>query len=116
MYNVDRPTAESEGYWAYSIFHEVSSPSDYVLSVKTKTSGPIIIIFVEGWGMVEGRRRRIERNECFYHQAPDQTWKTQIRNVTFKNPAVKWMRLKLYVYGCPGKVWFSNLSMVPVKK
>jgi len=116
MYNVDRPTAESEGYWAYSIFHEIPSPSDYVLSVRTKTNGPIIIVFVEGWGMVEGRRRRIERNECFYHQAPDQTWKTQIRNVTFKNPAVKWVRLKLYVYGNPGKVWFSNLSMIPVKK
>lgn len=112
MYDVDRKTAESEGYWAYSIFHEISSPGEYLLSVKTKTSGPTIIIFVEGWGIVNGRKRRIERNECFYHQPANQTWQTQIRNVRFTKPEVKWFRLKLYVYGSPGKVWFSDISMV----
>ena len=116
MYNVDRRTAENEGYWVYSIFHKINSPSDYILSVKTKTSGPIIIIFVEGWGIVQGRKRRIERNECFYHQPADQTWEKQVRNVHFKNSNVKWMRLKLYVYGSPGKVWFSDISMVPAEK
>lgn len=112
MYSVDRKTAESEGYWAYSVFHEISSPSEYVLNVRTKTNGPIIIIFVEGWGIVGGRRRRIERNECFYHQPANQTWETQVRNIKFMNPEVKWLRLKLYVYGSPGEVWFSDLSMV----
>ncbi|MCM8805549.1 MAG: hypothetical protein NC825_02305 [Candidatus Omnitrophica bacterium] len=116
MYDVDRRTAENEGYWVYSVFNEITSPSDYVLTVRTKTSGPTIIIFVEGWGIVKGRKRRIERNECFYHQPANQSWQTQVRNVTFKNPDVKWFRLKLYVYGSPGKVWFSDISMVPVKK
>ncbi len=116
LYDVDRRTAENEGYWVYSVFHKIDSPSDYVLSVKTKTSGPIIIIFVEGWGIVNGRRRRIERNKCFYHQPANQTWETQVRNVCFKKSDVKWMRLKLYVYGAPGKVWFSDLSMVPATK
>ncbi|MCM8825835.1 MAG: hypothetical protein NC937_06860 [Candidatus Omnitrophica bacterium] len=115
MYNVDRQTAETEGYWAYSVFYEVSSPCQYILSVRTKTSGPVIIIFVEGWGIVQGRKRRIERNECFYHQRADQTWETQIRKVKFANPEVKWVRLKLYVYGNAGKVWFSDLSMEPEK-
>lgn len=112
MYTVDKNTAETEGYWTYSVFHEIDSPSDYVLSVRTKTSGPVIIIFVEGWGVVNGRRRRIERNECFYHQPANQTWATQVRSVRFENPDVKWMRLKLYVYGVPGNVWFSDISMV----
>ncbi|MCM8759280.1 MAG: hypothetical protein NC906_05870 [Candidatus Omnitrophica bacterium] len=111
-YSVDRKTAESEGYWAYSVFHEISSPSQYILSVRTKTSGPIIIIFVEGWAIVGDRRRRIERNECFYHQPANQTWQTQLRNVKFTNPEVKWMRLKLYVYGSPGDVWFSDISLI----
>ncbi|MCM8763772.1 MAG: hypothetical protein NC830_00165 [Candidatus Omnitrophica bacterium] len=112
MFTVDRKTAEAEGYWAYSIFHEISCPGEYILSIRTKTSGPTIIIFVEGWGIVHERKRRIERNECFYHQPPNQTWETQTRKVRFINPEVKWMRLKLYVYGSPGKVWFSELSMV----
>ncbi len=112
MYMVDRKTAESEGYWAYSLFHEISSPCQYILSVKTKTSGPTIIIFVEGWGIVEGRKRRIERNECFYHQAANQTWLTQVRNIKFTKPEVQWVRFKLYVYGNPGYVWFSELSML----
>lgn len=116
MYDVDRKTAENEGYWAYSVFHKINSPSEYLLSVKTKTSGPVIIIFVEGWGIVNRRMRRIERNECFYHQPANQTWKIQERNVSFKNNNVRWMRLKLYVYGAPGKVWFSNLSMIPASK
>ncbi|MCX7706089.1 MAG: hypothetical protein N2115_07550 [bacterium] len=112
MYSVDRKTAETEGYWASSIFHEISSPGEYILSVRTKTSGPTIIIFVEGWGIVGGRRRRIERNECFYHQPINQTWEKQVRKVKFTNPEVKWMRLKLYVYGSPGDVWFSDISMI----
>ncbi len=112
MFSIDRRTAETEGYWSYSVFHEISSPSQYILSVKTKTSGPTIIIFVEGWGIVEGRKRRIERNECFYHQPANEKWQVQVRNVKFENPEVKWIRLKLYAYGSPGNVWFSEISMI----
>ena len=54
-YTLDKKIAYGEGLWIYSIFYPVCAPSFYLLKVRAKSSGPEIIVFVEGWGLVRGR-------------------------------------------------------------
>ena len=108
VFSMDRDTAEGEGVWLYSIFYPVKSPSSWTLSLQAKASGQEIMVFVEGWGIVAGRRRRIERNECFFHPKEEYT-----PRVIFQNPEVRWLRLKLFAYLIPGKVVFRKISLCP---
>lgn len=106
---LDRNTAEGEGLWIYSIFNEITAPSQYTLFIRCKSESPNIIIFVEGWGIVKGRRRRIERNECFIY--PENEWKEYKFPIKFENENVKWFRIKLYAYLKEGKVYFDRVEM-----
>jgi len=113
-YILDKKIASGEGLWIYSIFYPVSSPSSYLLKVRTKSSAPEIIVFVEGWGIVKGRKRRIERNECFLH-LKDNKWRTFTFKIKFSNPSVKWIRVKPYAYLKPGTVYFDSIEILPLR-
>ncbi|HOK56845.1 MAG TPA: hypothetical protein PKV21_06965 [bacterium] len=108
-FSLNKETAEGEGLWIYSIFNEIKTPSQYLLSVKCKSEGPNIIIFIEGWGIVKGRKRCIERNEC--HIFPENKWKEYNFNIKFENENVKWFRVKLYSYLNEGKVYFDRVEL-----
>ncbi|HOL67592.1 MAG TPA: hypothetical protein PKX93_09075, partial [bacterium] len=109
---LDVPTATGEGLWVYSLLRPIKTPGSFTLHLKAKSSGPEIIVFVEGWGLVAGRRRRLERNECFAHPAtPD--WETYRFNVVFSKPEVKLVRIRLFAYGRAGSVWFRKVCLTP---
>ena len=90
-FTMTRAIAESEGMWMYSLFYPVSSPSTYTLTLVVKGSGQEAIVFVEGWGLVNGRRRRLERNECFFHPK-SAGWENFSEKAVFTHPGVQWMR------------------------
>jgi len=110
IFSLDKKTTEGEGLWIYSIFNEIKTPSEYILSVKCKSEGPLIIVFVEGWGLVNERKRKIERNEC--HIFPENEWKEYFFNIKFENENVKWFRIKLYSYLKEGKVYFDKVELM----
>lgn len=114
-YSLDKKTAYGEGLWVYSIFHKIKSPSSFTLKARAKSTGPEIIVFVEGWGLVNGRKRRLERNECFMHPEGD-SWQDYQLNLKFINPSVRWLRVKPYTYLKPGNVWFDSIELLPLKK
>jgi len=109
VFHLDKAVAESEGVWVYSLLHEIKTPAELRLDAKIKSSAPEVIIFVEGWGIAGGRRRRLERNELFVH--PDREMKNYTFRVIFKNPKVEWFRIKLYSYLKPGSVWFDSVDI-----
>lgn len=108
-FNLDKSVAEGEGMWIYSIFNNIED-GEYNLFLRFKSSAPSVIIFVEGWGIVEGRKRKIERNECFPY-FKDNDWNEFNFNVLFKNENVRWFRVKIYCYLKPGKVWFDKIQL-----
>ena len=110
-YSLDKATAFGEGLWVYSIFHKIKSPNSFILKVKAKSNGPEIIVFVEGWGMLKGRKRRIERNECFLHPESD-AWQNYRIKLKFVNPMVEWLRVKPYIYLKPGTVYFDRIELI----
>ena len=110
-YSLDQRTAFGEGLWVYSSFYEVKSPNSFLLKVKAKSNGPEIIVFVEGWGMLKGKKRRIERNECFLHPETD-TWQDYRLKLKFVNPMVQWLRVKPYTYLKPGIVYFDSIELI----
>jgi len=114
IFNMDKNTAYGEGMWIYSIFYRITSPSKYKLYLKAKSEGAEIIVFVEGWGLVKGRKRRLERNECFAHPGKNR-WKEYNFNVIFTRKEVRWMRIKIYTYLKPGKIVFDKISLVRKK-
>lgn len=109
-FSLDVPTATGEGLWVYSLFRPIQSPGTYTLQLTARSQGPEIIVFVEGWGLVGERRRRLERNECFAHP-PNQDWKDYNFQVVFTKPEVKWFRIRLFTYGQAGSVWFKRLIL-----
>lgn len=108
-FDINKATAEGEGLWVYSIFNNIE-PGEYKLFLRFKSSGPSVIIFVEGWGIVGGRKRRIERNECFAY-FKDNEWNELNFNILFKNENVRWFRVKIYSYLKPGKVLFDRIEL-----
>lgn len=108
-FKLNKMQAFGEGMWVYSIFSPIKTPEKYILKLEVKSENPDVIVFVEGWGIVRGRKRRLERNECFVH--PDNEWKEYNFNVIFNNEKVKWFRIKLYSYLKPGKVYFKNIQI-----
>ncbi|MCL5409071.1 MAG: hypothetical protein M1135_03550 [Candidatus Omnitrophica bacterium] len=109
-FSLDKNTAENQGVWLNSIFYPVQSPSSWALSIKAKTTGPQLIVFVEGWGIVDGERRLIERNDCFFNTQANQ-WKTYTSRAIFENPDVKWLRIKLFAYLTAGTVLFKKVDL-----
>ncbi len=109
-FELNKQQASGEGMWVYSIFREIEAPSKYILKLKVKSENPEVIIFIEGWGIVKGRKRRIERNECFVH--PDNNWNDYTFNIIFTKSEVKWFRIKIYSYLKQGKVYFDKIEMV----
>lgn len=112
LFTLDKNTAETTGVWLYSVFYPVNSPSSWILSIQAKTSGQQLIVFVEGWGIVAGKRRRIERNDCFFHPKSTE-WQDYTSKAIFEDPDVKWLRLKIFAYLTPGKVFFRKVSLQP---
>jgi hypothetical protein len=109
VFNLNKKTAEGEGLWIYSLFYEIHAPAEFSLSVRLKSSAPDVIIFVEGWGLVGGRRRRIERNECFGETGSE--WRENTFNLVFTKQEVKWVRIKLYSYLRAGTVYFDSIYL-----
>jgi hypothetical protein len=109
VFNLNKKTAEGEGLWVYSLFHKIEAPAELNISVRLKSNGPKVIIFVEGWGLVNGRKRRIERNECFV--TSENEWQEDTFDVVFKKPEVRWVRIKLYSYLKAGTVYFESINL-----
>jgi len=109
VFNLDKKTAHGEGVWVYSVFHGVETPAELSLDIRLRSEAPEVIVFVEGWGIAGGRRRRIERNELFVH--PGKEMENYTFRVLFKKPEVKWFRIKLYSYLRPGRVWFDSVNI-----
>lgn len=115
LFTLDKNTAETYGVWLYSIFYTIKSPSSWILSIQAKTNGQQLMVFVEGWGIVDGRKRLIEENECFFH--PNGTkWEKYHSKAVFENPDVKWLRLKIFAYLIAGKVLFRKVDLQPKSK
>lgn len=115
VFHLDKTTAEGEGLWVYSLFYEIEpsrSSTEYCLNVKLKSPSPEVIIFIEGWKIVNGRRRRIERYECVIH--PQTEWNEPVFNLSFK-PEVRWLRIKVYAYLNAGDIYFKNVSLIKKK-
>jgi len=110
-YSLDKKTAYGEGLWVYSIFYKIKSPSSFTLKVRAKSTGAEIIVFIEGWGLVNGRKRRLERNECFLHPEGN-NWQDYQLDMKFINPSVQWLRVKPYTYLKPGNVWFDIVELL----
>ncbi len=108
VFHLDRTTAEGEGLWAYSLFYEIESPGEYQLKARFKSSAPEVIIFVEEWKLLGGRRRRPDREECPIH--PEDDWSEYTFNMAFK-PGIRWIRIKLYSYLSAGDIYFKNVSL-----
>ena len=113
VFNLDKQTAESEGVWLYSLFHKIETPTELGLDIKVKSGAPKVIVFVEGWGIVRDRRRRLERNELFVY--PNKEMKNYRFTVLFNNSKVEWFRIKLFSYLKSGEVWFDFVDMFPAK-
>jgi hypothetical protein len=109
VFNLDKKTAYGEGIWVYSLFYGIESPVELILDIKVRSEAPEVIVFVEGWGLAGGRRRRLERNELFVH--PVNKMEGYTFRVVFKKPEVKWFRIKLYSYLRPGRVWFDSVGI-----
>ena len=109
-YTLSAYIAANDGLWVNSIFYPVQSPCRYILSVRFKSAGPCLKPFVEGWGMVAGRRRRIERNEVITVSGTG-NWQTYQWPIEFTKPDVRWIRIKLYTYGVPGNIWFNQVKL-----
>ncbi len=109
VFNLDKNTAEGEGLWVYSLFFGIESPSKLRLQVNMQSFAPEVIIFVEGWGLVKGRKRLVERNECFVTSGTD--WEKNSFDVIFKKPEVRWGRIKVFSYLNPGTVSFDRVSL-----
>jgi len=110
VFVLDRPTAEGEGLWTFSVFRPVTVPARLAIDVEAMSDGPDLITFVEGWGMVNGRRRRLERNECFMHPRGKE-WQCFRTAVVFNDRRVQWFRVKLYAYLSPGTVRYRNVTL-----
>ncbi|MCM8769995.1 MAG: hypothetical protein NC911_10095 [Candidatus Omnitrophica bacterium] len=107
---LDVPTATGEGLWMYSLFRPIDCPGSFTLEIEAKSEGPEIIVFVEGWGVVSDRRRRIERNECFAHPQTND-WQNYHFQVVFTKAEVTWVRLRVFAYGKAGSVWFKKIVL-----
>jgi len=108
---LDRATAEGPGLWVYSTFQELKAPAEFTLKVRARSQGQEIIVFVEGWGLVAGRRRLLERNECFMHPAGTESADYRTAAV-FRNPQVRWLRVKVYTYLKVGDIRFESVDLV----
>ena len=115
-YTLDRRTAENEGLWTYSLLMPVESPADYTFRMRAQSSAPEIIAFIEGWAVVAGRRRRVERTDFFAYPAGNKDFKNYSCTVKFTKPEIRWARVKLYTYLNPGEVRFSSVALTKEKR
>ena len=111
-FSLDKPTAFGEGLWIYSIYYPIKAPCSFTLKLTARSTAPEIIVFIEGWGIVKGRKRRLERTECFAHPEKETEWKQFSFPVRFDNPRVQWVRVKLYSYLKPGCVYFDKVILI----
>jgi len=110
---LDKPTAEGEGLWVYSVFNPVAVPGRFTAEIGTSPGRSEVIAFIEGWGVVAGRRRRIERIEWFVHPGDLKDGRLS-REVSLVNPNVRWVRVRLFAYLHPGTVRFTRFDLRPL--
>ena len=119
QWNIPNPAgnaiAETYGLSYYSDPIPVKSGQTYRVSFDYKGQSGGAKLWVRGWGMYQGeKRRRWETIVNCRTKSGDWTRFEQDFHPTKYRPEVTEMRVMLYAYHPPGEYWFDNIKIEPV--
>jgi hypothetical protein len=107
--------AETYGLSYYSDPMPVKSGQTYRVSFDYKGPSGGAKVWVRGWGMFQGEKRRRWETIVFCRtQGKDWTHLEQDFHPTKARPEVTEMKVMLYAYYPPGEYWFDNVKIEPV--
>lgn len=116
---MDRHTAENYGQGYFSQRIPVEPGTEYEVSADIKSDAPNAILFVKGYGQVEGKWREVytKHKEAHFDRYLKKgpystlTFRFHPRHGAYR---IEHVRVWLYAYLKPGRVWFDNVKVTKV--
>ena len=121
LFSLSKRVAHSTGLLFYSEFIPVEEGKKYRFSLDYRSDGPEPKPFVKGYALFPDVHDKVERREIYKKQIfvdnVSSEWTTITMEFTPKNPIyegkyeIKWVRVLLYAYLKPGKIYFDNVRI-----
>jgi hypothetical protein len=119
LWNIPKPgknaIAETYGLSLYSDSMPVKAGQAYRITFDYKGANAGAKVWVRGWGMFQGEKRRRWETVITCH-ASGNGWTTisQVFHPTRSRPGVTEMRVMLFAFYPAGVYWFDNVRIEPV--
>lgn len=116
---MDAPTAEGYGQGYFSKPIAVTPGVEYELTAAVKSDGPNAILFVKGYARVNGAWREVytkhkEAHFDRYLEKGDYTTETFRFTPRHSKYPVEQVRVWLYAYLKPGRLWCDNVAVTQI--
>jgi hypothetical protein len=120
IWNIPKPSngaiAETYGLSLYSDPIPVTPGQAYRITFDFKGADGGAKVWVRGWGMFQGeKRRRWETYVACHSRGGEWTTCTQVFHPTKFRPDVTEMKVMLFAFYPAGVYWFDNVRIEPVK-
>ena len=114
--NMSKDVAESNGLACISSAVPIQPQKRYRLQFRYKSDGPVLHVFVKGYGTVEGEDRQIYTRQVPPSEATKGKWVTITDDLNPQNGqfAVTTLKVDLYTYLKAGTVMFGDIVLKEV--
>ena len=121
LFSLSKKVAHSTGLLFYSEYIPIEEGKKYRFSLDYRSDGPKPKPFIKGYALFPDVHDKVERREIYKKQIfvdnVSSEWTTITMEFTPKNPIyegkyeIKWVKVLLYAYLKPGKIYFDNVRI-----